>query len=325
MSAPSSPPVPFYMKLGAFGQEPSALRESLKFPKHMATAFNAVFYDYDLHETGVPGRGSPYVGAVDLERYFAVQHLRTGKVSKEAVAQARLDTPRGSKPMQKLEFPGYRIPPAGKIQIVISNPQKTAVKLFLVPYDVSALGHKQKTFIRHKVFLRETSSAAMSLFQTVHLQIARPSKTKIYLYGELRVVFHNREESRFKQDGGSLASSAGFARSCSKGGTPSNLHVETVTGGRNALRYNVPEAYGRHLEEGDGAATGGEAWKSAAVFDEDEDTDVDELSIGGASGRCDCCDGPLGDEDGAAGREDLLMRDMKAASQRSYSHAPGLL
>ncbi|PWN90146.1 hypothetical protein FA10DRAFT_106380 [Acaromyces ingoldii] len=47
-------------------------------------------------------------------------------------------------------FPGYRVPPKGQIQLVIKNPNHTAVKLFLVPYDLSDMPAGTKTFIRQK-------------------------------------------------------------------------------------------------------------------------------------------------------------------------------
>lgn len=327
MSAPSSPPVSFSMKLGVLGQGDDC-PSSLKFPKHITTEFNAVFYDYDLHETGLPGKGSPYVGTVDLETFYMKKFVDTGKVTLEEInlkkpeilerrksslvspsynrnassngvhKQNNISSVHASSSSSSLKhnsgkvkksssndkscnsplfpFPGYRIPPKGKIQIIISNPQKTAVKLFLIPYDVTCLQVKQKTFIRHKVFVQnsqqtpsssscsssgsgsssnsdnsnqssfsgpvenETSinggngknfggpkSSASSialqaqtpsltpspsgsnstpgihvikpgcLMQAVHLQIARTSKNRYYLYGDLRLVFHNRAELSF--------------------------------------------------------------------------------------------------------------------------------
>lgn len=47
-------------------------------------------------------------------------------------------------------FPGYRIPSKGQIQLVIKNPNHTAVKLFLVPYDLTDMPAGTKTFIRQK-------------------------------------------------------------------------------------------------------------------------------------------------------------------------------
>ncbi|THC96164.1 hypothetical protein EYZ11_004385 [Aspergillus tanneri] len=46
----------------------------------------------------------------------------------------------------------YRIPQQGQLQIIIKNPNKTAVKLFLVPYDLSDMEPGTKTFIRQRSY-----------------------------------------------------------------------------------------------------------------------------------------------------------------------------
>lgn len=354
MSAPCSPPVPFYLKLGVLGTDCPA---KLKMPKHITTPFNAVFYDHDLHETGVPGKGSPYVGTVDLEKLFIQRHLeKQGSSANQIFDQiiekrrnlgfekaidkhdgvfSRFDgrkmeidttkTKHQSMFLKKdlhstaLPFPGYRIPPKGNIQIIISNPQKTAVKLFLIPYDVSNLEYKQKTFLRYKVLLKnpqtdgsntdvdkihsrsnslhgnENTSRADNnhnhnhnknnnnksmnnpngyLLQAAHLQIARPFKNKYYLYGDLRLVFHNRADSNIADMKQSSASTekkqAGVFSEPAKAPTlgysksRDNVVVSTVNGGKNGLRYKVEDAYYKILQE------------SSSQLDEEEDSEFEE-------------------------------------------------
>lgn len=215
MSAPSSQPVPFHIKLGALGSGKNCPAK-LKFPKHLSTQFDAVFYDHDLHETGTHGRGSPYVGVIDLEH-----HYKTTRDQSKAH-----------------KFPGYRIPRKGQIQLIISNLQKTAVKLFLVPYDMSNLKPAQKTFIRQKVYVQEGSGK--TLFQAVHFQVASPAKGRYYLYGDLRLVFQNRASTA---DASSLVSSPVLPAMLNAAPTNGSgtylgisrnrdrLKVETVSGG----------------------------------------------------------------------------------------------
>lgn len=214
MSAPSSLPVPFHVKLGALGSGDHCPAK-LKFPKHLSMEFNAVFYDHDLHETGTHGRGSPYVGVIDLESHYT----------------ATRDATKAHK------FPGYRLPRKGQIQLVISNLQKTAVKLFLVPYDMSSLKPGQKTFIRQKVHVQE-ENCNKALFQAVHFQIACPAKGRYYLYGDLRLVFQNRASLA---DASSLvASSSAASKTATYLGISPNrdrLKVETVSGGYSRLKY----------------------------------------------------------------------------------------
>jgi hypothetical protein len=112
----------------------------------------------------------------------------------------------------------YRIPPQGQLQIVLKNPNNTAVKLFLVPYDLSDMEPGQKTFIRQRSYSAgpiidmpissrknlgtDRPEAALSnsddpndrpiLRYLIHLHICCPSKGRHYLYKSIRVVFANR-------------------------------------------------------------------------------------------------------------------------------------
>ncbi|KAG2217817.1 hypothetical protein INT45_005418 [Circinella minor] len=83
-------------------------------------------------------------------------------------------------------IPPYRLPPKGQLQIVIKNPNKTAVKLFLIPYDVSDMPKNTKTFLRQK------SYDGHSLRYAVQVQLCRTEKRRVYLYKHIRVVFANR-------------------------------------------------------------------------------------------------------------------------------------
>lgn len=47
---------------------------------------------------------------------------------------------------------GYRIPQQGQLQLILKNPHKTAVKLFLIPYDLSDMQSGQKTWIRQRSY-----------------------------------------------------------------------------------------------------------------------------------------------------------------------------
>jgi hypothetical protein len=101
---------------------------------------------------------------------------------------------------------------------VIKNPNKTAVKLFLIPYDLSDMEPGQKTFIRQRSYSAgpiidmplssrknlgtDRPEAALSatgdpndrptLRYLIHIHICCPSKGRFYLYKSVRVVFANR-------------------------------------------------------------------------------------------------------------------------------------
>jgi len=95
------------------------------------------------------------------------------------------------------KFPGYRIPFKGQIQIIIKNPSKTAVKVFLIPYDFRDMPPNTKTFIRQKSYLKNIKNGnshdqKYSLRYAIHLQFISPSKKRLYLYKTLRVVFAHK-------------------------------------------------------------------------------------------------------------------------------------
>lgn len=242
MSTTPSKPLNFVAQIGVLGK--GDCKPSLKCPPHVIVPFPAVFYSYTSGSPSDP-EPSPYVGMVDLENSVSESNdredsrLRSGyqdahaQTASRPEASARSDedlsdsrTRRRKK--QKLkrrtlspsDIPGgsYRIPQHGQLQIVIKNPNKTAVKLFLVPYDLSDMEPGQKTFIRQRSysagpiidmpltsrenFGTDRPEAALSatsdpkdrpiLRYLIHLHICCPSKGRFYLYQNIRVVFANR-------------------------------------------------------------------------------------------------------------------------------------
>ncbi|KAG0355751.1 hypothetical protein BG005_005297, partial [Podila minutissima] len=92
---------------------------------------------------------------------------------------------------------GMRIPLRGQVQVVIKNPNKTAVKVFLVPYDFSDMPPGTKTFLRQKHYstgpgMGPSSSQGGTLRYAIHLQFCCPAPGYVYLYRSIRVVFANR-------------------------------------------------------------------------------------------------------------------------------------
>lgn len=176
MSTTPSKPLTFVAKIGVLGI--GKCKPALRCPTHVTIPFPAYFYsvgDYDSP--------SPYVGQIDLETLL-------------------------EKSTKKFPYGGYRIPQQGQLQIVIKNPNKTAVKLFLVPYDLKDMEVGTKTFVRQKsyaagnAFVDELLPAPEqrkgrnrereSLRYLIHLHICCPSRGRYYLYRNIRVVFANR-------------------------------------------------------------------------------------------------------------------------------------
>ncbi|PUU81991.1 hypothetical protein B9Z19DRAFT_1121397 [Tuber borchii] len=182
MSTTPSKPLNFVAQIGVLGL--GKCKPSLRCPTHVTLPFPAYFYalgDYDSP--------SPYVGQIDLDTAL---NTANGKSSKAPPGVGG----------------AYRIPQRGQLQIVIKNPNKTAVKLFLVPYDLRDMEAGSKTFIRQKSYsvgnpllsdfagnipvAMKRGKEKDSLRYLIHLHICSPSRGRYYLHKSIRVVFANR-------------------------------------------------------------------------------------------------------------------------------------
>jgi hypothetical protein len=246
MSTTPSRPLDFVAKIGVLGK--GQCKSSLKCPPHVTVPFPAVFYSYNTGNGRISdNEPSPYVGLIDLEHSLAPpvdDHDNSKRKRRAAVpttdsenpdVQLQFDDERakehGVADLRRREKkkrrstspkapPGgcYRIPAEGQLQIVLKNPNRTAVKLFLVPYDVSDMEPGQKTFIRQRSYSAgpiidmplssrknlgtDRPEAALSgsddprdrpiLRYLVHLHICCTGKGRYYLYKSIRVVFANR-------------------------------------------------------------------------------------------------------------------------------------
>ncbi|KAK4230005.1 hypothetical protein QBC38DRAFT_61874 [Podospora fimiseda] len=235
MSTNPSKPLDFMAQIGVLGL--GKCKPSLRCPSHVTLPFSAVFYNYSNTSHGrskTDDGPSPYVGQIDLENgltnsdedkrakrklqwryqeqrkdHAEEDHEYMGNVSDEGKGsnQQRPKQRRSKSPKVPLGPPGgrYRIPEKGQLQIIIKNQNKTAVKLFLVPYDLAGMEAGTKTFIRQRSYsagpimdiptVTLSSSSSMdkpTLRYLIHLHICCPSKGRFYLYKAIRVVFANR-------------------------------------------------------------------------------------------------------------------------------------
>lgn len=222
MSTPPSKPLDFVAQIGVMGK--GDCPSSLKCPAHVSVPFPAVFYSYPA-SAGTRSLSddtpSPYVGTVDLSRNLKPVTLTTKKGNRETPArneqvassmnQLPVDEQEHFLEIPKLHIGGaYRVPQQGQLQIMIKNPNKTAVKLFLIPYDLHGMEVGTKTFVRQRSFSTgpiidsmqgdASARAAMAdplqnkhiLRYLVHLRFCCPAKKRFYLYDNIRVVFANR-------------------------------------------------------------------------------------------------------------------------------------
>ncbi|KAE8636937.1 hypothetical protein XENTR_v10003207 [Xenopus tropicalis] len=111
---------------------------------------------------------------------------------------------------------GYSVPSTGTIQVTLFNPNKTVVKMFLVTYDLKDMPPNHVTFLRHRIFLvpveEETEKGAGDgpresgdneaittkerarriLCYLMHLRFQRSKSGKIYLHGDIRLLFSRK-------------------------------------------------------------------------------------------------------------------------------------
>lgn len=249
MSTTPSKPLNFVAQIGVLGKGDCSSK--LRCPPHAHIPFPAVFYSYGSadRQGWSSDQPSPYVGLVDLEnnlpsaepapekrRQRFEERLQASKSNEgsrassqtrgeddsvteaQAIRRIRQKQKRRSGSPKAPPGGSYRIPRQGQLQIVIKNPNKTAVKLFLVPYDLSDMEPGQKTFIRQRSYSAgpivdmplssrnnlgtNRPEAAIStsddpherptLRYLLHLHICSPSKGRFFLYKSIRVVFANR-------------------------------------------------------------------------------------------------------------------------------------
>lgn len=236
MSTTPSKPLDFVAQIGVLGL--GRCKSSLRCPAHVTVPFPAVFYSYETTSHGRTGKSedgpSPYVGQIDLENSLPnpdeardskrkrlsanigrsrndevdmVDGPNTSQLTEREIRRAEKQKRRSTSPRAP---PGgsYRIPEKGQLQIIIKNPNKTAVKLFLVPYDLAGMEPGTKTFIRQRSYsagpiidsaLSSTQQSPATntadrpiLRYLVHVHICSPSRGRFYLYKSIRVVFANR-------------------------------------------------------------------------------------------------------------------------------------
>ncbi|KAI9168513.1 hypothetical protein H9P43_007886 [Blastocladiella emersonii ATCC 22665] len=157
--------------------------------------------------TGASPAWSPYVGVIDLDTLPTSPSAATRGSDRDLASSS---TSREGVPG------GYRVPARGQLQVVIKNPHRTALKVFLVPYDLSGMPRGTKTVLRHKQYAVPVASAAgsggkdpdmlpaasspkqhvpaKSLRYALQIPVVCTPRGRIYLAGAggLRVVFSGK-------------------------------------------------------------------------------------------------------------------------------------
>lgn len=221
MSTAPSRPLIFVADIGVLGI--GKCKPQLRCPPHVTLSFPAVFYSYATtsHDRGHSLDGpSPYVGQIDLENDLddpsSKLHSTQDSLSKQQSRSMTEDHDENThhnindraRHRSTRTPPGgcYRIPQKGQLQIIIKNPNKTAVKLFLIPYDLMDMQPGTKTFLRQRSYSTgpiidmplsaardlESSMDKPTLRYLIHVHICCTARNRFYLYRSIRVVFANR-------------------------------------------------------------------------------------------------------------------------------------
>ncbi|KAJ5937961.1 hypothetical protein N7454_004303 [Penicillium verhagenii] len=224
MSMNPSKPLDFTAQIGVLGK--GKCKGHLKCPPHITVPFPAVFYSYPTSGSGrsiSDDSPSPYVGQIDLENSLSKDDPSTTRRRKRHFSPATATgdgagDDKGAPRALNADAGTIESPQQGQLQIIIKNPHKTAVKLFLVPYDLSDMEPGTKTFIRQRSYsagpiidmplsvrknygtdrpeaslnTSENPHDKPTLRYLIHLNICCPSRGRFYLHSSIRVVFANR-------------------------------------------------------------------------------------------------------------------------------------
>ena len=83
----------------------------------------------------------------------------------------------------------FRIARDGLLQVTLSNPSGTPIKVFVVRYDLSSMPANSKTFLRQ---ITRTSSPPHILQYAIQFTIVCTKHKRLYIYKNIRVVFPHR-------------------------------------------------------------------------------------------------------------------------------------
>lgn len=184
MSALPSKPLAFVAEIGVMSLG-KCMKSRLRCPKHMSVDFDSYFYEMQGEMTS-----TAYVGTVNLP-------YNNGKQRKNE----------NGLPVST-EAPGYEIPSEGRLQVMIRNPSRTAVKVFLVQYNFRDMPLNSRTFVRQKTYVsikdKQVKSSTEGDFKDVNddnkpklryairVPVYRNAYGDIFVGPNLRVVFSHR-------------------------------------------------------------------------------------------------------------------------------------
>ncbi|KAJ8670599.1 hypothetical protein QAD02_001858 [Eretmocerus hayati] len=92
---------------------------------------------------------------------------------------------------------GYQVPRSGTIQVTLSNPLGTVVKMFVVLYDLTDMPPRSHTFLRQRTLRDKT------LRYLIHLRFMSGKSGRIYLHTDIRMIICRKSDVDTASDLGS--------------------------------------------------------------------------------------------------------------------------
>ncbi|KAI1280388.1 Uncharacterized protein HDE_13353 [Halotydeus destructor] len=90
----------------------------------------------------------------------------------------------------------YRIPSKGVVQVTLFNSLGSAVKIFLVPYNLSEMPPNSQTFIRQRTLFLPRDASEKDVRSTkflrylIHLRFMSSKSGKIYLHKDIKAIIY---------------------------------------------------------------------------------------------------------------------------------------
>ncbi|ODO05319.1 hypothetical protein L198_02011 [Cryptococcus wingfieldii CBS 7118] len=189
---PHQPTPGFTLHLGAVGKGKTCLKE-LRCPAHVVVPFEAFYYDLGDDDANGPQGKTPWVGSVDVQRWYFESYSTVGLPLQEGAK-----VPAGPPPV----FPGYRVARRGQLQILIKTPEPSAAaKVFLVPYDLrrvpvgGRLLLREDSYVGHESRVEGEKEVLRYAIQLQFICLSRPCPDggppmlSYYVTKSLRVIF----------------------------------------------------------------------------------------------------------------------------------------
>lgn len=183
MTGTSAPLVKFILRLGVTGLPPNC-PPSLRGPPHIKIPFEARWHELE----------GPYSGSASVIDYYASLAPKSGASEKDD--NDNDNTPSLARSTHSQRAYGYRIPPKGKLQLLLAfaggeiqaTNSATPLKYFIVPYDLLDMKHGDQTVYRQVWHSHPEQTREDSILASPSLATPLPARETLRYAIELHFV-----------------------------------------------------------------------------------------------------------------------------------------